>query len=111
MPPPPPELKPPSLWGDEEHIRSLFEPLGVELEFERGQVEFADESVEKWLAYGEEKLGPMVMARAALEPQESGTPRCAPDLAALYERENKATDGSLLVEPEYLVTIARVPAA
>ena len=109
MPPPPPELKPPSLWGDEEHIRSLFEPLGVELEFERGQVEFADESVEKWLAYGEEKLGPMVMARAALEPQ--GKYAALIYLAALYERENKATDGSLLVEPEYLVTIARVPAA
>jgi SAM-dependent methyltransferase len=110
MPPPPPELKPPSLWGDEEHIRSLFEPLGVELEFERGQVEFGDESVEKWLAYGEEKLGPMVMARAALEPQGKYA-ALRSDLAALYERENKATDGSFLVEPEYLVTIARVPAA
>ena len=110
MPPPPPELKPPSLWGDEEHIRSLFEPLGVELEFERGQVDFADDSVEKWLAYGEEKLGPMVMARAALEPQGKWDALHA-DLAALYERENKATDGSFRVEPEYLVTIARVPAA
>ena len=110
MPPPPPELKPPSLWGDEEHIRSLFEPLGVELEFERGQVDFADDSVEKWLAYGEEKLGPMVMARAALEPQGKWDALRA-DLAALYERENKATDGSFRVEPEYLVTIARVPAA
>jgi SAM-dependent methyltransferase len=110
MPPPPPELKPPSLWGDEEHIRSLFEPLGVELEFERGQVDFADDSVEKWLVYGEEKLGPMVMARAALEPQGKWDALRA-DLAALYERENKATDGSFRVEPEYLVTIARVPAA
>ena len=110
MPPPPAELKPPSLWGDEEHIRSLFEPLGVELEFERGQVDFADDSVEKWLVYGEEKLGPMVMARAALEPQGKWD-ALRSDLAALYERENKATDGSFRVEPEYLVTIARVPAA
>ena len=66
--------------------------------------------MEKWLAYGEEKLGPMVMARAALEPQGKYA-ALRLDLAALYERENKATDGSLLVEPEYLVTIARVPAA
>jgi SAM-dependent methyltransferase len=110
MPSPPPELKPPSLWGDEQHIRSLFEPLGVELGFERGQVDFADESVERWLVYGEEKLGPMVMARAALEPQGKWDALRA-DLAALYERENKATDGSFRVEPEYLVTIARVPAA
>ena len=69
MPAPPPELKPPAMWGDEQHIRSLFEPLGVDVQFERGAVDFEDESVEGWLAYGEEKLGPMVMARAALEPQ------------------------------------------
>ena len=91
-------------------MRSLFEPHGVELEFERGHVDFEDDSVEKWLAYGEEKLGPMVMARAALEPQGKWDALHA-DLEALYERENKATDGSFLVEPEYLVTIARVPAA
>jgi SAM-dependent methyltransferase len=108
MPPPPPELKPPSMWGDEQHIRSLFEPLGVKLEFERGRVDFEDESVEAWLAYGEEKLGPMVMARAALEPQGKWDALRA-DLEALYHSENKATDGSFRVEAEYLVTVARVP--
>jgi SAM-dependent methyltransferase len=110
MPPPPPELKPPALWGDEQHMRSLFEPHGAVLEFERGQVDFEDESIESWLAYGEEKLGPMVMARAALEPQGKWDALRA-DLAALYERENKATDGSFRVEPKYLITIARVPAS
>ncbi len=38
MPPPPPEVKPPTLWGAESHMRSLFEPHGVELEFERDKV-------------------------------------------------------------------------
>lgn len=109
MPPPPPELKPPSMWGDEAHIRSLFEPLGAELTFERGHVEFEDESVESWLAYGEEKLGPMVMARAALEPQGKWEALRA-DLAALYERENKSDGGGLRLSPEYLVSVARVPA-
>jgi SAM-dependent methyltransferase len=107
MPPPPPELKPPSLWGDEEHMRSLFEPLGVELEFERGRVDFEDESVEAWLAYGEEKLGPMVMARAALEPQGKWE-ALRSDLEALYNRENMNSDGTFRVAPEYLVTVARV---
>lgn len=110
MPPPPPELKPPSMWGDAQHMRSLFEPHGVGLEFERGSVDFEDESVEKWLAYGEEKLGPMVMARAALEPQGKWDALRA-DLEALYHRENKNSDGSFRVQPEYLVTIAHVPAA
>jgi SAM-dependent methyltransferase len=110
MPAPPPELKPPSLWGDEQHMRSLFEPHGVEFEFERGSVDFEDESVEKWLAYGEEKLGPMVTARAALEPQGKWDALRA-DLEALYHRENKNSDGSFRVQPEYLVTVAHLPAA
>jgi SAM-dependent methyltransferase len=109
MPPPPPELKPPGLWGDEQHMRSLFEPHGVELEFERGRVDFEDESVKSWLAYGEEKLGPMVMARAALEPQGKWE-ALRSDLEALYHRENMNSDGSFRVAPEYLVTIGRIPA-
>src|SRR5262245_10744091 len=44
MPPPPPELKPPSMWGDEAYMGALFGPLGVELEFERGDVDFEDKS-------------------------------------------------------------------
>jgi ubiquinone/menaquinone biosynthesis C-methylase UbiE len=110
LPPPPPELQPPSLWGDEQHIRSLFEPHGVELEFERAKVVFEDESIEAWLDYGEEKLGPMVMARAALEPQGKWDALRA-DLQALYERENVSTDGSFRAEPEYLITVGRLPAA
>jgi SAM-dependent methyltransferase len=108
MPPPPPELKPPALWGTEDHIRSLFEPLGVELAFDRGKVDFEDESIESWLAYGEEKLGPMVMARAVLEPQGKWEALRA-DLRSLYERENLNDDGSFRVAPEYLVTVARKP--
>ena len=57
MPPPPPELKPPTLWGNEEHMRELFEPHGVELEFERAQVDFEDESPEAWLEYSEREAG------------------------------------------------------
>lgn len=110
MPPPPPELKPPVLWGDERHMRTLLEPHGVALEFLRDVVEFEDESVEAWLAFGEEKLGPMVMARAALEPQGRWEALRA-DLEALYRRQNKSTDGSLRLEAEYLITVARLPGA
>jgi ubiquinone/menaquinone biosynthesis C-methylase UbiE len=108
MPPPPPELKPPSMWGDEQYMRSLFEPLGVELYFELGVVEFEHDSIDSWLAYGEEKLGPMVMARAALEPQGKWE-ALRSDMRALYERENMNSDGSFHVEPEYLITVARLP--
>ena len=45
MPPPPPGLRPPVLWGSEDHVRELFEPHGLELEFDRGEVGFKFESV------------------------------------------------------------------
>ena len=65
--------------------------------------------MEEWLAYGEEKLGPMVMARAALEPQGKWDALRA-DLGGAVPAREQGHDGSFRVEPEYLVTIARVPA-
>jgi SAM-dependent methyltransferase len=106
MPPPPPELKPPALWGDEAHMRGLMERPGVALEFDRGHATFAFPSVEEWLAYGEERLGPIVMARAALEPQGRYDALRA-DMEQLYSESNTARDGSLRCEAEYLVTVAR----
>jgi SAM-dependent methyltransferase len=108
MPPPPPELQPATLWGTEQHMRELFDPHGVELRFERGNVTFEAESPEAWLEYNERVLGPMVMARAALEPQGKWDALRA-DLRDLYERLNLAQDGAFRTEGEYLITIATLP--
>ena len=109
MPPPPPELKPPTLWGTEEHMRELLEPHGVELRFTRANVTFEAESPEQWLDYNERVLGPMVMARAALEPQGKWD-ALHDDLLRLYHELNAADDGSFRTEGEYLVTVAQLPA-
>jgi SAM-dependent methyltransferase len=109
MPPPPPEFKPPTLWGDEDHVRRLFEPQGVGLRFERANVVFEAESPEAWLEYNERVLGPMVLARAALEPQGKWD-GLHEDLLALYHRLNQKDDGTFKGEGEYLVTTARKPA-
>jgi SAM-dependent methyltransferase len=110
LPPPPPDMKPPLLWGTEEHMRELFAPHGVDLEFSRDKVIFEAESAEAWLEYNERVLGPMVMARAALEPQGKWEALHA-DLLSLYHDLNLNTDGSFRTEGEYLITVARVPAA
>jgi SAM-dependent methyltransferase len=108
MPPPPPELKPPTMWGNEAYMRDLFGPLGVDLRFEHAKVVFEAESPENWLEYNERVLGPMVMARAALEPQGKWDALHS-DLLDLYRRQNLADDGSFRAEPDYLITIAAVP--
>ena len=105
--PPPPEVTPPTKWGTEEHVRELFAPHPVDLEFERANVEFEAESPEAWLEYNERVLGPMVLARAALEPQGKFD-ALHEDLLALYNRLNLNDDGSFKAEGEYLVTIGRV---
>ncbi len=109
MPPPPPELRPPMMWGNEQYMRELFAPSGAALEFRRRMVVFTGDSGPEWLDYSERVLGPLVMAKAALGPQGKWD-ALHDDLLRLYESQNNATDGTLRIESEYLITVARLPA-
>jgi hypothetical protein len=97
------------LWGSEERVRELFAPHGVELEMERHSLAWEAESVEAWLQEDEERLGPTIMAKEALEPQGKWEAARA-DMAAIYADMNEATDGSFSAPAEYLVTVATLPA-
>jgi SAM-dependent methyltransferase len=108
MPPPPPELQQPVMWGVEEHVRSLFADSGAELAFERRTVTVEHESPAGWLEYNERVLGPMIMAKAALEPQGRWDALRA-DLIELYSDANEADDGSMRVHVEYLLSVAVLP--
>lgn len=109
MPTPPPGIKPPVMWGEEDHVRSLFEPTGLELAFERHMVTFEHESATSWLEYNERVLGPTIMAKAALEPQGRWE-ALREELVKLYTDGNEAQDGTFRARAEYLLTVARVPA-
>lgn len=105
--PPPPGLVAPVLWGVEDHVRSLFP--GVELELARRTVAVEAESSDAWVAYTERVAGPIITAKAVLEP-EGRWEALRDDLVELYERHNQASDGSLRAEAEYLRTVGRMPA-
>jgi SAM-dependent methyltransferase len=109
MPPPPAELKPPVMWGTEDHVRSLFAEGGAALSFERRTVTFSHDSPESWVEYNERILGPAIMAKAALEPQ-GRYDELRTELIGLYSDANEAVDGTFRANAEYLLTIARVPA-
>ena len=94
MPPPPPELKPPVMWGTEEHVRALFADSGAALSFERQMVTFDADSPESWVAYDERILGPAMMAKAALEPQ-GRYDELRTDLIGLYERGQRGAGRDL----------------
>jgi ubiquinone/menaquinone biosynthesis C-methylase UbiE len=108
LPPPPDGFQPPVLWGEEAHVRDLLSPLGVEPSFERRSIPLEADSVEDWVATGERHLGPMVMAKAALEP-EGRWEALRGDLVSLYESYNEATDGSMRAQTEYLMTTVEIP--
>jgi SAM-dependent methyltransferase len=109
MPALPPGLRPPVMWGEEDHVRSLFEPVGAELAFERHMVTFEHESTGSWLEYNERVLGPTIMAKAALEPQGRWD-GLREELIELYTEGNEAEDGTFRARAEYLLTVARMPA-
>lgn len=107
LPPPPEGFEPPGLWGVEDHVRELFSDApDVQFERRRAVDGVRAESTEAWLDYVERVLGPVVLAKQALEPQDRWAP-VREELRELYESFNEASDGSISAQPEYLLTVAR----
>jgi SAM-dependent methyltransferase len=104
MPPPPDFVEPPVLWGAEQHVRELLEPHGIELSFERDHAVFEFSSAEGFVDHYAEYFGPIVAAKQHLG---DGWPALRTELIALFESQNAADDGTLRLEPEYLVTIGQ----
>jgi len=104
MPPPPEGFQPPPLWGTEDHVRALMEPLGFELSFDRKMNEFREESPEIYQEVFQTNFGPMVKAQEVLGDKWADLKA---DLDAFFEEQNVAEDGTVLMYGEYLETIAR----
>jgi SAM-dependent methyltransferase len=68
-PAPPEGTQPPILWGDEAHVRAVFDGLPVELAFSRRTASLPFESPAAYVAYFEDRFGPTIMARKAAEAQ------------------------------------------
>ena len=109
MPAPPDYASPPPRWGDEDHVRGLFEGTGVELEFTRGNNPWRFDSPEHWVVFMETHYGPTLKARERLTA-EGRWEECRGEILAMVERRNEATDGSLLMQAEYLVIVGHKPA-
>jgi len=108
LPPPPEGFQPPILWGMEDHVRSLFAASGATVTCTLERVRFEADSVDAFLDEDEEKLGPIILAKRALEP-EGKWPEVRAKLAEQAAAANRATDGSLLLEPEYLLSVVELP--
>lgn len=104
LPAPPDYASPPPLWGSEQHVRGLFAGTPVELEFFRGLNPWRFDSAEHYVVFMETHYGPTLKARERLTA-EGRWEECREEIYAMAERRNEATDGSLLMHAEYLITV------
>jgi SAM-dependent methyltransferase len=104
MPPPPEFAEPPILWGTEAHVREMF-PDATDFEFERHSTTIEWESVSGWAAYFFERFGPLVTAREMLGERFT---ELSEKIIEVFERRNEASDGSLRLPQEYLLSVIRV---
>ena len=100
MPAPPEGFQPPPLWGDQDHVRGIFEGTGIDLDLEPTAVEFTADSPEAYLEEMERDLPPMVMARANMEPAKWDALRS--DLQTLYAETNES-ESAFSAPQEYLL--------
>jgi ubiquinone/menaquinone biosynthesis C-methylase UbiE len=104
--PPPPDMPLSHEWGDEAVVRERFGELAESIGFERRTVAWEAESPEALADRLEASAPVQVAAREALSAEEYEAMRR--ENLDLLRRWNSA-DGSLTIENEYLVTVARKP--
>ena len=103
--PPPAIMAPPVKWGEEETVRERFEDGISHLRLRRHIYPFRypfppSEVVEFFRTY----YGPSYKAFAALDAEKQSALR--EDLEQLWTEHNAATDGTTLIEAEYLEVVA-----
>lgn len=103
--PPDPDQPPSERWGEEAIARERLEPLAARVEFERHQLVWSAGSPRAFLEEFAASAPTMAAARQALPPERFEELRAL--MGELIERHNAAADGSLRLEAEYAVILAR----
>lgn len=102
--PPPPGLESPLRWGTEKSLAELLGEGISSIESERGRAlqyyRSVDHAVELFSTY----FGPTI--RAAEAAGADGQQRLRGGLEAVFQRYNRASDGTAVVENTYLLTVA-----
>lgn len=109
VPDPPWLTEPPILWGDPEHVREIFGAGATDLRFAREAVGMDFDSLDHALMLYTERFGPLLAARAELEPEGRWEPLVDDMRAFLAERVEP--DGTIPLRSVYLMSTGhRAPA-
>lgn len=104
LPPLPGFVDPPLAWGEEDHVRELFEGTGISLEFHREISEIRHDSVGDAVDCYATKFGPVVQAKALLDADNRWS-FLRDDMIKLFERHNTAGSTHVVFPAQYLVVI------
>ena len=103
--PPPAGVRPPTLWGDEEHLRGLLGPHIDGLRTERRTYTFRYRSAEHFVDFFEAYYGPTHRAFASLDDQ--GRAALREDIVELVRSYDRLGDGTAVaITAEYLQAVA-----
>jgi ubiquinone/menaquinone biosynthesis C-methylase UbiE len=103
--PPEPDQPPPERWGDEATARERLEPLAARLEYQRRQLVWRADSPQAFLDEFTASAPTIAAARQALPPERFE--ELSALMGEMIERNNESGDGSLRLEAEYAVIVAR----
>ena len=99
-----PGLNPPTRWGTEEGLESLFGDRITSLQVQRRQVIFRARSAQHYLAFSRTYLGPVMRVFESLTPEAQAA--LQNDLIANIQRFNQAGSTTMYVPAEYLEVVA-----
>jgi ubiquinone/menaquinone biosynthesis C-methylase UbiE len=101
--PPPAGVQPPSLWGTEAHMRTLFAEAAATVQATPREFVFRYRSAAHFIDVFRTWYGPMNKAFAAQTPEKAEA--LASELAELLNSLNRAGSGSLVVPSGYLEVV------
>lgn len=102
--PPPPGVKPPTLWGNKERLRELFGDKVSSLAMNRRTFVFRYLSADHWIDFWRDYYGPTLKAFAALD--EKGKAALAQDMRELVSKFNRSGSERMIVPSEYIEVVA-----
>jgi hypothetical protein len=100
-----PDQPPSELWGDEATARERLEPLASRVEYERRRLVWQADSPLAFLDEFTASAPTMAAARQGLPPERFEALGAL--MREMIERNNRSGDGSLRLEAEYAVVVAR----
>jgi len=100
---PPAGMRPPSLWGQRDHLDHLFGHGATSIQARRKHFVFRYRSPEHCLEVFKTFYGPVLKTFAALQPEAQEALR--KDLLGLIAEFNRSGDGTMVVPSEYLEVV------